>query len=146
MPYSIKLLTTTWGGRERREREHILASMAAKGAEPPVRAWFEESLLPCPAPPRGAHRAAAPFVPVLASQSSWNVPANVRATECDVALTNSLSSLLLCPSAEALRHTAGWRGAEGGSRAELLEWLVSLVSPAAAVPSGRLEGLVTQVR
>ena len=100
-------------------------------------AWFEESLLPCPAPPRDAHGADAPFLSVLASQSS--------APECDVAVTSSLASLLLCPSAEALRRTAGWRGAVGGSRAELLEWLGSLLSPAAAVPLGRLEGLVTQV-
>ncbi|GAA5894761.1 hypothetical protein JCM6882_006674 [Rhodosporidiobolus microsporus] len=55
-----------------------------------------------------------------------------------------LSSLVMCLGAEDLRARAGWDGADGSSRQQLLVQLQSYISPSAMLPQHRLGTLLSQ--
>jgi WD repeat-containing protein 26 len=59
---------------------------------------------------------------------------------------HSLSALLFCKSAEALRTRAEWDGAKGTSRHALLSQLSKCISPSVMLPEDRLAGLLQQVK
>ncbi|CAI6298625.1 unnamed protein product [Periconia digitata] len=64
----------------------------------------------------------------------------------DVARLHTLSSLIMCPSAEDLRAQALWDGAEGESRAALLSELSKSISPSVMIPEHRLVTLLDKVK
>ena len=64
----------------------------------------------------------------------------------DVGQLHVLSGLMVCPSAEDLRMQAGWDGAEGSSRSNLLIELSKSISPSIMIPEHRLATLLTQVK
>ena len=55
---------------------------------------------------------------------------------------HSLSSLIVCQSAEDLRIQARWDGANGGSRDELLTAISRAISPSVMIPEHRLASLL----
>ncbi|GAA6029307.1 hypothetical protein JCM8097_003613 [Rhodosporidiobolus ruineniae] len=57
-----------------------------------------------------------------------------------------LSSLIMCSSPEDLRARAGWDGAAGNSRQELLVQLQAYISPTVMLPQHRLSTLLSQAQ
>ncbi|KAI5780824.1 WD40 domain-containing protein [Geopyxis carbonaria] len=57
-----------------------------------------------------------------------------------------LSSLMMCLSADDLKEHAGWDGAHGTSRQQLLTELSKFISPSIMLPAHRLASLLQQVK
>ncbi|PSK36709.1 hypothetical protein B9Z65_1892 [Elsinoe australis] len=55
-------------------------------------------------------------------------------------------NLMMCPTAEELRHQARWDGAEGESRDQLLSQLSTSIAPSVMIPEHRLAVLLKQVQ
>ncbi|KAF2753983.1 WD40 repeat-like protein [Pseudovirgaria hyperparasitica] len=64
----------------------------------------------------------------------------------DVSRLHSLSSLMMCGSAEDLRQYAQWDGAAGQSRKHLLSELSKRISPSVMIPEHRLAILLDTVK
>ena len=64
----------------------------------------------------------------------------------DIGRLHALSSLMMCQSAEDLRHQAEWDGAEGESRNLLLSDISKAISPSVMIPEHRLATLLTAVQ
>lgn len=64
----------------------------------------------------------------------------------DVARLHTLSTLIMCDSAEELRARAQWDGAAGNSRNLLLSQLSTSISPSVMIPERRLAVLLDQVQ
>ncbi|KAF3054002.1 hypothetical protein E8E11_006067 [Didymella keratinophila] len=64
----------------------------------------------------------------------------------DVSRLHALSSLMMCPSAEDLRHQSQWDGAQGESRTHLLSDLSKSISPSVMIPEHRLSALLDEVK
>jgi len=64
----------------------------------------------------------------------------------DVGRLHALSSLMMCPSAEDLRHQSQWDGAHGESRTHLLSDLSRSISPSVMIPEHRLSTLLDEVK
>ncbi|KAH7396236.1 WD40-repeat-containing domain protein [Pyrenochaeta sp. MPI-SDFR-AT-0127] len=64
----------------------------------------------------------------------------------DVGRLHALSSLMMCQSAEDLRHQAQWDGARGESRTHLLSELSKSISPSVMIPEHRLSVLLNEVK
>lgn len=64
----------------------------------------------------------------------------------DVSRLHTLSSLLMCQSAEDLRQQAQWDGAQGESRMQLLSELSKSISPSVMIPEHRLAVLLDEVK
>lgn len=64
----------------------------------------------------------------------------------DTARLHSLSSLMMCPSAEDLRTQSRWDGAAGDSRNQLLSELSTSIAPSVMIPEHRLAVLFDQVQ
>lgn len=64
----------------------------------------------------------------------------------DTHALHSLSSLMMCQSAEDLKGQAGWDGAAGESRSILLSELSKSISPNVMIPEHRLAVLLDQVK
>ncbi|KAF8446733.1 WD40-repeat-containing domain protein [Terfezia claveryi] len=59
---------------------------------------------------------------------------------------HSLASLMMCVGPEDLRKNAGWDGAEGLSRQQLLSELSKSITPSTMIPEHRLASLLHQVK
>eukprot|EP00245_Coleochaete_scutata_P004659 TRINITY_DN17460_c0_g1_i1.p1 TRINITY_DN17460_c0_g1~~TRINITY_DN17460_c0_g1_i1.p1 ORF type:complete len:617 (+),score=102.56 TRINITY_DN17460_c0_g1_i1:313-2163(+) len=57
---------------------------------------------------------------------------------------HELATFVMCVEPKDLRKTAGWSGAEGGSRRQLLTQLEAILPSTIMVPERRLEGLLEQ--
>ncbi|KAF2646639.1 WD repeat-containing protein 26 [Massarina eburnea CBS 473.64] len=64
----------------------------------------------------------------------------------DVGRLHTLSSLMMCPSADDLKHQASWDGAGGESRTLLLSELSKSISPSVMIPEHRLVALLDEVK
>ncbi|CAO2647360.1 Nn.00g082820.m01.CDS01 [Neocucurbitaria sp. VM-36] len=64
----------------------------------------------------------------------------------DVGRLHALSSLMMCQSADDLRHQAQWDGAQGESRTHLLSELSKSISPSVMIPEHRLSVLLDEVK
>ncbi|KAI9676439.1 MAG: hypothetical protein M1817_000596 [Caeruleum heppii] len=64
----------------------------------------------------------------------------------DVGQLHSLSSLIMCQSAEDLKYQSEWDGAAGQSRANLLHELSNSISPSVMIPKHRLATLLDQIK
>ncbi|KAF2153410.1 WD40 domain-containing protein [Myriangium duriaei CBS 260.36] len=64
----------------------------------------------------------------------------------DTSRLHSLSSLMMCPSADDLRRQAQWDGAAGQSRNHLLSELSTSIAPSVMIPEHRLAALFKQVQ
>ncbi|KAH7079739.1 WD repeat-containing protein 26 [Paraphoma chrysanthemicola] len=64
----------------------------------------------------------------------------------DVSRLHTLSSLMMCQSAEDLRNQAQWDGARGESRTHLLSDLSKSISPSVMIPEHRLSVLLDEVK
>ncbi|KAJ4293588.1 hypothetical protein N0V90_008871 [Kalmusia sp. IMI 367209] len=64
----------------------------------------------------------------------------------DVTRLHTLSSLMMCPSADDLKSQAVWDGADGESRTLLLSELSKSISPSVMIPEHRLAALLDEVK